>query len=386
MIKLAILGSTGSIGTQTLNIVDQYPDQFCVAALSAHSNTDLLIQQIKKYKPRYVGIANMEAADKIKAELPEGTSMLTGESAAAELASLPEVDTVLVALVGIAGLPAVINAIKGGKKVALATKEAMVCGGEIISDLMKQRGDFIYPVDSEHSAIFQCLRGERHEAVKRLILTASGGPFLNFEKEQLKSVTPKEALKHPNWNMGRKISIDSATLMNKGLEVIEARWLFDIPLEQIDVVIHKESIVHSMVEFEDSSIIAQMSVPDMSLPILYALQYPYRVKSQIKRLDFTKALNLSFAPPDLEKFPCLTLAYDALKEGHTVPTVLNAANEVAVEEFLNFRLSFCDIPKVIEYTMNKMEVIKNPTLDDIYEIDKRAREYLKGQGLKELGL
>jgi len=386
MIKLAILGSTGSIGTQTLNIVDQYPDQFCVAALSAHSNTDLLIQQIKKYKPRYVGIANTEAADKIKAELPEGTSLLTGESAAAELASLPEVDTVLVALVGIAGLPAVINAIKGGKKVALATKEAMVCGGEIISDLMKQRGDFIYPVDSEHSAIFQCLRGERHEAVKRLILTASGGPFLNFEKEQLKSVTPKEALKHPNWNMGRKISIDSATLMNKGLEVIEARWLFDIPLEQIDVVIHKESIVHSMVEFEDSSIIAQMSVPDMSLPILYALQYPYRVKSQIKRLDFTKALNLSFAPPDLEKFPCLTLAYDALKEGHTVPTVLNAANEVAVEEFLNFRLSFCDIPKVIEYTMNKMEVIKNPTLDDIYEIDKRAREYLKGQGLKELGL
>lgn len=386
MIKLAILGSTGSIGTQTLNIVDQYPDQFCVAALSAHSNTDLLIQQIKKYKPRYVGIANMEAADKIKAELPEGTSMLTGESAAAELASLPEVDTVLVALVGIAGLPAVINAIKGGKKVALATKEAMVCGGEIISDLMKQRGDFIYPVDSEHSAIFQCLRGERHEAVKRLILTASGGPFLNFEKEQLKSVTPKEALKHPNWNMGRKISIDSATLMNKGLEVIEARWLFDIPLEQIDVVIHKESIVHSMVEFEDSSIIAQMSVPDMSLPILYALQYPYRVKSQIKRLDFTKTLNLSFTPPDLEKFPCLTLAYDALKEGHTVPTVLNAANEVAVEEFLNFRLSFCDIPKVIEYTMNKMEVIKNPTLDDIYEIDKRAREYLKGQGLKELGL
>jgi len=374
--KLAILGSTGSIGTQTLQLVDMYPESFSVSALSTNANVELLLEQIIKYKPSLVCVVEKTAAQSIKSHIPDGTTLLCGEEGLLTIADMEEADTLVVAVVGIAGLPAVMKGIASGKRIALANKEALVTGGALVTEAIKARGDIIYPIDSEHSAIFQCLNGENHKSVKRLILTASGGPFRNTPIESFEKITVAQALKHPNWNMGRKITIDSATLMNKGLEVIEAHWLFDMPCEKIDVVIHPESIIHSMVEFCDNSFIAQLGNPDMRLPIMYALNYPNRMSYGGEPLDLVKQGALSFSHPDHNKFPCLSLAYTAINIGGTAPTVLNAANEVAVEWFLSEKIGFCDIPVLIEHTILNTEIIKKPTIEDIYATDKQVREHL----------
>lgn len=374
--RIAILGSTGSIGTQALQVIESHPDRFEVVALSTYQNIQLILEQARKFSVKKISVVNSNVLDGISIDHSE-FDVDTGYESLIQIASMDNVDMVLVAVVGIAGLQATIAALESGKDVALANKETLVVGGDLVMETARRFGKRIIPVDSEHSAIFQCLNtASGHQEVKRIILTASGGPFRGYNRESLKRVTVSDALKHPNWSMGKKITIDSATLMNKGLEVIEAKWLFDVEIDKIQVVVHPQSIIHSMVEFTDGSIIAQLGRPDMRLPILYALSYPERFSSDYGGLDFFEIGKLTFEEPDVENFPCLPLAYKAARIGGTMPTVLNAANEVAVQKFLQEEISFMEIPIFIEKAMKSHKVIQQPKIDDILSVDKEVREFL----------
>lgn len=378
MKRISILGSTGSIGKQTLDVVRQHKDKFEVVAISANSSVDLLLEQIKEFNPKYVAVYDEVSALKLKSMIPENIKIevLSGMEGLKTISSLDEIDVLLTAIVGMIGLVPTLEAIKKGKDIALANKETLVCAGSLVMNEAKKHGVSILPVDSEHSAIFQCLNGEKNKEIEKIILTASGGPFRGKKKEDLLNVTKNQALKHPNWSMGRKISIDSSTLMNKGLEVIEAKWLFDVEYDQIDVVVHPQSIIHSMVQFIDSSVIAQLGCPDMRLPIQYALSYPDRIECDFERLDLAKIATLTFEQPDMDTFPCLKLAYDTLKMGGTYSAVLNSANEVLVNEFLEDKIGFYDIPYYIEKTLEAHNSISEPTLEEILEIDKWTREFV----------
>lgn len=376
--KLAILGSTGSIGCQALQVVRDLPEFLSVEVLTAQNNADLLIQQAKEFIPNAVVIGNKNKYDYVKQALANvPVKVFAGEKALTEIVAFDSIDMVLTAMVGIAGLRPTINAIEHGKTIALANKETMVVAGELITTLAKEKKVRILPVDSEHSAIFQCLAGEMLNPIKNIFLTASGGPFRGKTNSFLRAVKKEAALNHPNWDMGCKISIDSSTLMNKGLEVIEASWLFDLKAEKIDVVIHPQSIIHSAVEFEDGSIKAQLGLPDMKIPIQYALTYPFRAPSNSKRFSFLDFPELCFEKPDNENFPCLQLAYEALAKGGNMPCVLNAANEIAVAAFLQDRIGFLDIPDIIETCMQKTPYNTNITLNEILETDRQTRVLAK---------
>ena len=379
MKRIAILGSTGSIGTQTLDVVRNNRDKFEVVAISANKSIDLLLKQIIEFNPKYVAVYDEDSAIKLKEMIPQDVEIkvLSKMEGLVKISTLEEVDIVLTAVVGMIGLVPTMEAIKSKKTIALANKETLVMAGELVMKEARKNNVDILPVDSEHSAIFQCLNGEKKKNVEKIILTASGGPFRGKSKEELKGVTKNEALKHPNWDMGRKISIDSSTLMNKGLEVIEAKWLFDVEAEDIEVIVHPQSIIHSMVQFEDSSVISQMGCPDMRLPILYALTYPDRIETDFERLDLGKIGTLTFEEPDMDTFPCLKLAYEALKLGGTYPAALNSANEVLVNEFLNDKIGFYDIPYYIERTLKEHKNRENATLEEILEVDRETREFLK---------
>jgi 1-deoxy-D-xylulose-5-phosphate reductoisomerase len=371
---IAILGSTGSIGTQTLEVIAENPDRFKALVLTAHRNADLLIEQALKFNPAYVVICDESLHPQVKAALAHTkTTVLAGYEEVKSIVTLPEIDVVLTAMVGFAGLEPTINAVKAGKDIALANKETLVVAGELITALAKQHHVKLLPVDSEHSAIFQCLVGEEQNPIEKIILTASGGPFRGKDKNFLETVTRHQALKHPNWVMGAKITIDSASLMNKGLEVIEAKWLFDLQLNQIEVIVHPQSIVHSLVQFQDGSLKAQMGLPDMKLPIQYALGYPERIKNNFPRFDFTSYPTLSFEKPDLYTFRNLALAYEALEAGGNMPCIINAANEIAVAGFLTDQVSFLGMSDVIEQCMQKIPAIANPTLSDYLNTDKETR-------------
>jgi len=371
-----ILGSTGSIGVSTLEVVRQFPDSFEVAALGCGRNIRLLAEQIREFQPRVVSVIDKVHARNLSSlldgvgPLPE---ILHGREGFARVATLEQSEIVVSAMVGAAGLLPTLEAIRSGKLVALANKETMVIAGKIVTEAAAKHGATILPVDSEHSAIFQALQGNHPENLRRILLTASGGPFFSLSSEELAHVTPEQALRHPNWTMGRKITIDSATLMNKGLEVIEAHWLFGVPVEQIAVHVHPESIIHSMVEYIDGSVIAQMGIPDMKIPIAYALAYPQRLPVDSPALDLFRLQRLTFFPPDTDRFPCLRLAFESCKAGGTMPAVLNAANEVAVSAFLERRIGFLDIARVIEGVMHKHQVIERPDLDAVLEADGWAR-------------
>jgi len=375
MKQLSILGSTGSIGVSTLEIVAAYPDRFRVIGLTAGKNLDLFVQQIRQFTPRIAAVAALEDVPRLK-KLCEGleVEIVGGVEGLIEVATASEIDMVVAAIVGAAGLVPTAAAIRAGKDIALANKETLVTAGHLFMEMIAEYGVKLYPVDSEHSAVFQSLEGHRSEDISKIILTASGGPFLNTPAEQLASVTVRDALNHPNWSMGRKISIDSATMMNKGLEVIEARWLFDAPVEKIDVNIHPQSIIHSMVEYIDGCVIAQLGTPDMKAPIAYALSYPERVATGIQPLDLTTLSGLTFFKPDMEKFKCLGLAYRAINEGESMPAVMNAANEVAVEMFLDGRLAFLQIAQVIEETMNAHQAHALKSLEEVLQADQWGRE------------
>ena len=373
--NIAILGSTGSIGKNSLEVIANFPDQFKVSYLTINNNIDALCEQVQRFKPKGVVVLDRSSAGECKKRFNGSTEVLAGEEGLEEIVQRDDVDVVISALVGFAGLKPTISAIKAKKKIALANKETLVVAGEIIMRLVRDTGAVLIPVDSEHSAIFQCLVGESPLGVGKIILTASGGPFLNSSKEMLKKVSVEQALNHPNWKMGNKVTIDSATLMNKGLEVIEARWLFGTPPEKIDVVIHPQSIIHSMVEFIDGSVKAQLGVPDMKIPIQYALTHPERAVSSFARIDFPKLREMTFFPPDPERFQCLQLAYDALNEGGTMPAALNAANEVAVRHFLEGKISFLQIPETICRTMEHHASTARPELADIIAADAAARKF-----------
>jgi 1-deoxy-D-xylulose-5-phosphate reductoisomerase len=373
--RVAILGSTGSIGTQTLEVIEEQSAYFEVEVITANNNAELLIQQAIKFQPNAVVITNEDKYKQVSdALINEDIKVYAGIDAVCQIVQTSTVDIVLTAMVGYAGLKPTIAAIEAGKPIALANKETLVVAGELITQLAFQKGVSIYPVDSEHSAIFQCLAGEFHNPIEKVYLTASGGPFRGKTTEELMGVTKAQALKHPNWEMGAKITIDSATLMNKGLEVIEAKWLFNLKPEQIDVIVHPQSIVHSIVQFEDGSMKAQMGLPDMKLPIQYALGYPKRLKSNFKRFDFADFASLSFEKPDVDTFGNLGLAFEALHKQGNVACVLNAANEIAVDAFLNDRIKFLDIAKINEQTINKVSFVNKPTLDDYILTDTEARK------------
>ncbi|MCM2357987.1 MAG: 1-deoxy-D-xylulose-5-phosphate reductoisomerase [Geobacteraceae bacterium] len=375
MKKLGILGSTGSIGVSTLDIVAAHRDRFEVVALTAGSNLELLKRQIEEFSPRLVAVATEELARELARTLPPGgPEILCGIEGLIAAATAGEIDMVVAAIVGAAGLVPTAAAIKAGKDVALANKETLVTAGRLIMELVEAHKVKLYPVDSEHSAVFQSLQGHRREDVRRIILTASGGPFFNWSREELAQVTIDDALNHPNWSMGRKITIDSATMMNKGLEVIEARWLFDMPAEKIAVNIHPQSVIHSMVEYVDGCVMAQLGVPDMKAPIAYALTYPERVPTGVKPLDLTALSGLSFFNPDHDRFPALKLAYRALASGESMPAVLNAANEVAVDAFLGGRIRFTEIPVLIERTMDLHQPHPFATIEDVLFADRWGRE------------
>lgn len=381
MRKISILGSTGSIGTQTLEVCDSLED-VCVAGFSVNKNASLAEQQIRKYKPELVCAVDEKCAKDLKIAVADTkTKIISGKEGMCEISTMPEIDMVVTSVVGIAGLEPTMAAIKAGVNIALANKETLVTAGEIVIKAAADKNVKILPVDSEHSAVFQCIGNHKTEDIGRLIITASGGSFYGKKAEELKNVTVSEALNHPNWSMGRKITIDSATLMNKGLEVIEAHWLFGVDYENIDVVVHRESIVHSLVEFKDKSVIAQMGLPDMKLPIHYALCFPKRVESTVARLDLWDVGTLSFAKPDYETFPCLNLAISAGRQGGTMPVVLNAANEVAVELFLNGKISFGDISEIVEQSLLGHKNVLKPSLEDIIETDGNVRKevYAKWQ-------
>ena len=372
---IAILGSTGSIGTQALDVVRAQPGRFRVEVLTAGRNADLLIAQALEFKPNAVAIADESQGQKVRDALWEhDIKAYAGADAIAQLVEMDGIDIVLTALVGFAGLRPTMNAINAGKHIALANKETLVVAGGPVMEAARQKGVDILPVDSEHSAIFQCLAGEFHNPIEKLILTASGGPFRGRQKADLATVTREQALKHPNWDMGAKITIDSASLMNKGLEVIEARWLFDIPAERIEVVVHPQSIVHSGVQFEDGSIKVQMGVPDMKLPIQYALGYPQRLANTFPRFSFAEYPNLSFEQPDLQTFRNLQLAYDALSTGGSAPCVLNAANEIAVAAFLDGNVGFLEMSDVVEHALNTVEHVAQPDIEALFALDAAARK------------
>lgn len=375
MIKnIAILGSTGSIGTQTLEVIQDHPDRFHAYVLTANSNADLLITQALKFKPAYAIICDEQKYLTVKKALAQtAVKVLAGHQAICDVVTEKHIDVVLTAMVGFSGLEPTIAAIKAGKDIALANKETLVVAGELVTALAKQHNVKILPVDSEHSAIFQCLAGEEHNEIEKIILTASGGPFRGKGLDFLSTVTREAALKHPNWVMGAKITIDSASLMNKGLEVIEAKWLFNLTVDQIDVIVHPQSIIHSMVQFTDGSIKAQMGLPDMKLPIQYALTYPHRVATRFKRFSFVDYPNLSFEEPDLKSFRNLQLAFTALDRAGNMPCIINAANEVAVAGFLKNEVSFLGMSDVIERCMEQVMYIQEPTLNDYLNTDKETR-------------
>ncbi|MFP4555345.1 MAG: 1-deoxy-D-xylulose-5-phosphate reductoisomerase [Bacteroidales bacterium] len=373
--KIAILGSTGSIGTQALDVIEQHPEQFEVEVLTANNNADLLVAQALKHKPNCVVIGNNEHYRKLEQALSrEDIKVYAGEDAIAQIVEMDTIDMVLTAMVGYSGLLPTINAIKSKKPIALANKETLVVAGELIMKLAIENNTPIIPVDSEHSAIFQCLVGEQNP-IEKIILTASGGPFRNHTLKQLATVTRADALNHPNWCMGNKITIDSASFMNKGFEVIEAKWLFGLLPEQIEVVVHPQSIIHSMVQFEDGSIKAQMGLPDMKLPIQYALGYPKRLKSYFPRFSFLSYPTLTFEEPDIDRFPSLEFAWEAMRKGGNIPCVLNAANEIAVDAFLNEKVSFLRMADIIEECIQKANFITNPTYINYIETDKATREF-----------
>lgn len=372
---IAILGSTGSIGTQALEVIEAYPEKFDLQVLTAGKNADLLIEQALKYKPNTVVISDETQYQKVKDALwDHDIHVYCGAESLCQVVEGEEVNVVLTALVGYAGLKPTLHAIWAKKTIALANKETLVVAGELVTKEAKKNGVNIYPVDSEHSAIFQCLVGEFHNKIEKIYLTASGGPFRGYSKEQLQDVTLEQALKHPNWSMGAKITIDSATLMNKGLEVIEAKWLFNLEPEQVDVIVHPQSIIHSLVQFEDGSMKAQMGLPDMKLPIQFALSYPDRWKTDFPRFNFMDYPNLTFEPADSKTFKNLALAYQAMEKGGTAACALNAANEVAVDAFLNKKISFLQITEMNERVMNEAPFVSSPELQDYINVDKVSRE------------
>lgn len=380
MKKIVLLGSTGSIGTQTLEVVDCYRDRLSVLALAAGSNVMLMEQQIRTYKPAYAVMWSEEAAAKLREQVKDtDVKVLAGMDGLMEIASLPEADVVVTAIVGMIGIRPTIAAIKAGKDIALANKETLVTAGHIIMPLAKEYGVSILPVDSEHSAIFQSLNGEPKDKISHILLTASGGPFRGWTKEQMANVQVEDALKHPNWAMGRKITIDSATMVNKGLEVIEAGWLFDVSPDQIKVVVQPQSIIHSMVEYVDGAVMAQLGVPDMKLPIQYALFYPDRLPMQDNKVDFFALKSITFEEPDPEVFTGLKLAYDAFRAGGSMPTVFNAANEKAVSLFLERKIRFLEIPELIGASMEQHKVIANPTVEEILETEASCYEYIESR-------
>ena len=373
--RIALLGSTGSIGTQALDIISRYPEEFTVEVLVAGNNIDLLVQQAHKYRPDSVVIANPDHYLQLKECLQNtSTKIYAGEDAIEQIVASSNVDVVIASIVGYSGVRPTIAAIKAGKKIALANKETLVVAGEIIGKMVRESGSIIIPVDSEHSAIFQCLAGESGNPIEKITLTASGGPFLNMSDEMLRNVKPCDALKHPNWNMGCKVTIDSASLMNKGLEVIEAKWLFDLLPEQISVVIHPQSIIHSFVHFADGSVKAQLGIPDMRVPILYALSFPQRLISDLPRLVLTECKALTFNDPDTRKFRNLTLAYEALSQAGNMPCILNAANEIAVGAFLDGKIGFTQMPDIVEFTMENSFYSATPDLEFLDATDSSARE------------
>ncbi len=381
--NISILGSTGSIGTQTLEIVREYPS-IKVCAISAHSNVDLLEKQAREFKPHLVCITDETKESELKIKLADtDVKVVSGSSGLVEVACANDAHTVVTAVVGIAGLIPTIEAIRARKNIALANKETLVTGGHIVTKLVKEYGVKLLPVDSEHSAIFQSLQGcADKKEIKKILLTASGGPFFGKKRSELENVTVEQALKHPNWNMGAKVTIDSSTLVNKGLEVIEAKWLFDMDISDIEVLVHRQSIVHSMVQYTDNSVIAQLGVPDMRLPIQYALTYPNRLPMNNNDIDFFKYNSLTFEKPDTETFYALKLAYNAGKEGGILPCIFNSADEAAVELFINRKLGYLQISEAIEKAMSSVQNIENPTVDDIFEADKLARklvyDFIKG--------
>ncbi len=383
MKRLAIFGSSGSIGLSTLEVVRKFPDLFKVEILTVNSSTDLLEAQIREFNPSLVVISDSKKAKDFRKRAGYRCEVLEGDEGLIAASGGGEYDIFVGAMVGFAGLPPTLEAIKRSKRIALANKETLVVAGELVIELAKKHGAEILPVDSEHSAIFQCLIGESSNEVAKLILTASGGPFRNKTYEELRAVSVADALRHPTWKMGNKITIDSASLMNKGLEIIEAHWLFGLPKEKIDVVVHPQSIIHSMVEFVDGSIKAQLSVPDMKIPIQYALTYPSRLPAEFVKTDFPSISNMTFHKPDMENFRCLALAYQAMETGGTAPCILNAANEIAVAKFLNEETGFLQIPEIIEEALNKIQIVHKPTIDEILNCDRVTREFSERLNIQE---
>jgi 1-deoxy-D-xylulose-5-phosphate reductoisomerase len=376
--KIAILGSTGSIGRQALDVIAHHPERFQLEVLSAQKNADLLIRQAMRFNPGTVVIGQKDLYPAVAEALqPHNIKVFAGEESIAQVVEMDSIDIVLVALVGFAGLLPTIKAIQAKKQIALANKESLVVAGEIVTRLVLENHVALIPVDSEHSAIFQCLAGENPDSVEKIYLTASGGPFRNFTYEQLAKVTPRGALNHPNWDMGEKITIDSASLINKGLEVIEAKWLFGLKKEQIDIIIHPQSIIHSLVQFTDGSMKAQMSLPDMRLPIQYALGYPERLENDFPRFNFSQFSELTFQPPDIKKFRNLALAFLALDREGNMPCILNAANEIVVEAFLKNKISFLRMPDVIEQCLNSISFIHHPSVSDYLDTDRETRSFAK---------
>ncbi len=371
---ISILGSTGSIGTQTLEVVKEHPELFTVVGLSAGTNWEALVEQARLFHPLVVSVSTKDLAEKVRMNLPEKIKVLYGEEGTTEVATLPEANFVVSAIVGSAGLTPTLQAIECGKTIGLANKETLVTAGHIVMKKAKECNVSIIPIDSEHSAIFQCLQGENKQAIKRIILTASGGSFRDLSRDELRQVTVEQALNHPNWKMGAKITIDSATMMNKGLEVIEAHWLFELPFSQIECTLHRESVIHSMVEFHDHAIMAQLGTPDMRVPIQFALTYPNRVPLNTSALRFDQVFSLHFGPVDFARYPALKLAFQCGEQGGTMPTVLNAANEVIVERFLNREISFVEIEDRIYRILEKHQCINNPGLEEIWESDDWARK------------
>lgn len=376
MKRLLLLGSTGSIGLNTLELVRRFPDEYRITGLSVNQNVEMLAAQIKEFNPKSVVVADTGKVKSLKSLVDNGCEILSGDEGILEITRRGDYDIIVSAMVGFSGLEPTIEAIKLGKRIALANKETLVVAGKLIIDLCRNYNSELIPVDSEHSAIFQCLTGEDRSSIRKLILTASGGPFLHKSKEHLQNVTVEDALKHPNWKMGSKITIDSATMMNKGLEVIEAFWLFNLPKDRIEVLVHPQSVIHSMVEFTDGSIKAQLSTPDMKLPILYALTYPSRLNYDGVSTDFKKIGELTFFDPNFNKFECLKLAYDVIEEGGTAPCILNAANEVAVEKFLSGKIKFLQIPEMVKDALNSISRGRESDLEAIKESDFLTRNYL----------
>ncbi len=377
--NIAILGSTGSIGTQALDVIRQHKDHFTVEVLTSNNNWELLVQQAREFFPNAIVVGEEKNYDKVKSALSDlPVKVFSGQESLASIVEMDTIDVVLTALVGYAGLKPTLNAIRSGKHIALANKETLVVAGELVTKLAAENRVNILPVDSEHSAIFQCLAGELHNPIEKIYLTASGGPFRGKDKNFLSTVKKEQALKHPNWDMGAKITIDSATLMNKGLEMIEAKWLFGLTPEQIDVIVHPQSIIHSIVQFEDGSMKAQMGLPDMKLPIQYALAYPQRLKSNFPRFDFTKYPSFTFEKPDSETFRNLALATEAMKRGGNMPCIINAANEIAVAAFLKDQIGFLEMSEVIEDCMQKINYVEHPSYEDYVTTDKETRKMASG--------